>query len=247
MAVNNPYVAVTVPVPLEVGAMRSVVATPSASVVTVAVLMVPRVVVKVMDSPAIATPFASFRRTVILEVSVPFAKMAAGSAFMSLRETGLKVTVVESEYAPTVPVTVDVTKEALKEAVRVAVAMPSFVAALAVMVPAVALKFTTKPFPTSLPFSSLTSALIVALAAPFAYITSGSGVSSVMEETPKNLTVMALVTPLTEPVTVEVTVERLETDVRVAVATPAVVVLVAVMVPSVAEKVTTVPSATRLP
>ena len=61
------------------------------------------------------------------------------------------------------------------------------------------------------------------------------------------MTVIALETPFTEAVTVEVTVERLETDVRVAVATPSLVVPVAVMVPSVVEKVTTVPSSIRLP
>jgi len=145
VAVINPYTAVTVAVPVVVGAMRFVLAMPSLFVATVSVWMLPNVAAKVTDSPTTANPFASLIRTEISDVSVPFAIMVAGLACISVRVTPTKVTVVESERVPIFAVTVDTTDVGLDTEVRVAEAIPSTVSAVASIVPNVAEKETRVP------------------------------------------------------------------------------------------------------
>ena len=97
---KSPNVAVTVAVPIMVGAVNVTVAMPSSSVTPLSELRVPEVVVKLMGAPLTASPDCFLSRTVMVEVSVPLARMIWGSAFMSSREkppVPAKVTVVEAE------------------------------------------------------------------------------------------------------------------------------------------------------
>lgn len=97
---KSPNLAVTVAVPIVVGAVNVTVAIPSSLVTPLSELRVPEVVAKSMVAPLTASPDCFLSRTVMVEVSVPLAEMIGGFAFMSNREkppVPAKVTVVEAE------------------------------------------------------------------------------------------------------------------------------------------------------
>jgi len=123
---------------------------------------------KEITSLSTALPETSLNLTVIFEVSVPFANIAAGSPFMSIKDMPKKSTVVESESAPTLAVTVDVTDVALAIEVSVTQAVPLEVSAVGSMVPDVAEKEITVPSGTMPPSISVAIALMVVLDTPFA-------------------------------------------------------------------------------
>ena len=168
VVVIKPYVAVMVAVSVTVGAVSVVAAIPL-SVVPLSGLSDPLVVVNFMVSPSIATPESFLSCSVIREVSVPLAKMAAGVACISERLTPMKVTAEEAESVPTVAVTVETTEVADAIAVSVAEAIPSTVTVVGVILPLLAEKFTTVPSGTLLPPEVHTRAVTVISFFPFAY------------------------------------------------------------------------------